>query len=208
MWSICKIGIICPCTMETWRALCRWRNNKGHCIVKLETAMLKVLFIHQIRVKDVRCINTYRITGCKIINDALLRCGSCATASPWIKAGTGTWTCGKTFYRVEFGLQLDEKGLDRIINWLIIDYKKPTADHFVLQCAAVLMGPSVWRCLIWSAAAVKEPSLKLVPPIRVDSLRRKAIRASVSGMFHFAVALLVGDFGGILGVVDKRKRMI
>jgi hypothetical protein len=66
-----------------------------------------------------------------------------------------------------------------------------------------LMAPSVWRLLIWSAAAVKEPSLKLVPPIRVDLLRRKEIRASVSAVFYFAVVFLVGDFGGILVVVDK-----
>jgi hypothetical protein len=65
------------------------------------------------------------------------------------------------------------------------------------------MTPSAWRFLIWSAAVMKEPSLKLVPPIQVDSLWRKEIRASVSAVFHFAVVFLVEDFGGILVVIDK-----
>jgi hypothetical protein len=40
-----RIGIICPRTTEAWMAMCRWRKNKCHRIVELETARLKVLYI-------------------------------------------------------------------------------------------------------------------------------------------------------------------
>ena len=166
-----------------------------------------VYLLKKINVSDDDGCNNYRVAGCKIIDNTLLRSGSSVTTGSWIKTGTGTWARGEPFYGVELRLQLDEKRSEQSV---IFDNNKLTLVHLFLQCTAVLAGPSVWRSLIWFAAAVNETSLKLEDPVLSDSLLRNKMRALVSALFHFAIGFLVGDPGALDfgGVVDRCKRMI
>lgn len=75
----------------------------------------------------------------------------------------------EAFGHVKFCFQLNKKISDLFV---INNYKKLTLVYLILQWTAVLMGPSVWRFLIQSAALVKETSLKLVDPMWSNLLQK------------------------------------